>query len=184
MRGTTTIQEGWQRADRGQMRLIRAWEEEALKRRIASGLFLIFLLVLAYLYIVAIIYHDYPQGSVLWKAALLLALLLAVVFFMWGGIVCEDVKEFWKGRFYVRTVVCIGHTEINTRYSQGCYLDVVDGNGQMFEQIKVGYGVLKAVRHQDAVMAVTRDPDKPEPMYLYPLRLPEKQSLGELIKGR
>ncbi|MCD7909246.1 MAG: hypothetical protein LUH04_16485 [Clostridium sp.] len=184
MKRETTIQECWLPADKGQLRLIRAWKKEELKQHIVSGLLIVFLLVLVYVYIVCRIYGDYPHGGVIWKSALLLAVILAAVLFTWWEITREDMRDFWKSRFYARHVVCVGHTKISTRYQYHCYLDVADESGEIFEEIEVDSAVLDSVRHQETVLAVTRTPDQPRPEYLFPLHRPKKRTVGDYFRGK
>ena len=86
---------------------------------------IIFMFTLQYIFMVL---HLFKHLESIWKPALLYLIILTV----WGvirmgTIIYEDEKKLWSGRFYTRIVTCIGHTEINTRCSTSCSLNIPGG---------------------------------------------------------
>lgn len=163
----------WKAADRHEQHLIRLWEEAALKQRLLGALLIIFMFTLLYILMVTQLIKHLES---FWKPVLLYLIILAGVSFVWGTIIYEDEKELWSGRFYTRIVTCIGHTEINTRYNTSYSLDILGEEGEILEKVEVPAAVVKAVKHQDRLLAVTHDPTELRPAMLVPLSRPARSS--------
>ena len=167
----------WKPASRREVQLIRIWEENALKQHMSGAFIIILLLTLPYIMITSQIMSSTES---IWKPVLLYLVILAAGLIIFGIILYEDEKELWGSRLYTRTVTCIGHTEINTRYSASFSLDIIGEEGEILEQVKVQYAVLKAVRHQDMLLAVTNDPRELMPIRLVPFTKPVKSSFLDM----
>lgn len=167
----------WSQASRRQLYLLRAWEELDLKRQIQCGLLIILLLSVFYFYLtLSTAGTDYLR-SILLCYVLILAGGLA----LWGLVLYEDQKELWNGRFYVRTVTCIGHTEVRTRYENTFCLDILGESGEILEHVHVTQDVMAAIRHQERILAFTKTPEEPLPIRMVPLHLPKKKSLKDIL---
>lgn len=160
----------WRPASHKQLRLLKAWEEQELKRQLQSGLLMILLISAFYFYLTL----DTAGIDYLRSIVLFYVLALAMGLPLWGLILYEDQKELWNAGFYVRTVTCIGHTEIRTRYDTRHSLDILGDAGEILEEVPVTRDVLDATRHQDRLLAFTKTPDSLKPLRLVPLRFPGK----------
>lgn len=167
----------WKPASRREIHLIKIWEEKALKHHMLGAFMIILLLTLLYIMMTSQIISSKES---IWKPVLLYLVILAIGLFIWGIILYEDEKELWGSRLYTRTVTCIGHTEINTRYNASFSLDIIGEEGEILEQVKVQYAVLKAVRHQDMLLAVTNNPQELMPIRLVPFTKPVKSSFLDM----
>lgn len=170
----------WKPASRQELYLIKVWEKTALKKRRSDACFTIVLC--SFLYFIMAFSVFYKEISV-WKIVLMYFILLACTLFLWGFIIYEDESQLWDGKLYTRMVVCIGHTEINTRYRSSFSLDIMGERGDILEEIQVPSIIQQYVSHQDQLLAVTNDPKDLTPLRLVPLKKPVRSPLWNLTKG-
>lgn len=167
----------WKPASRSQIRLIKAWEETALRQHIAFGVAIIILVLLFLAFWVGNICEENPDMDP-WKPYLVLLLDLFAVIVVWGANIYIHEKALWSKRIYTCGVICIGRTVVKHRIGQVCYLDICTESGETVEGVKVPTIVMNSIKHQERILAVTNNPAEQNPLRLYPLQFPDA-SLSE-----
>lgn len=169
----------WKPADRRQIRLIKAWEELALRQKVTYEAVRLLLLFILFAYFTVKVFKDIPDMEP-WMTFLVLILAFIILKSVWGRTISMYKEELWGGRIYTCSAVCIGRTVERYRLGRTCYMDIRTDDGGTFERIRIPAVVMDSIRIQDRIMAVANHPDNPSPIRLYPFHFPSPANPEDL----